>query len=427
MQFIYRNKLINRVLSCFILDKSKRRQFRAKYESLKNMNRIYYKYKIIYQAKIEHLKQAIKTRKLKVVFLCSETSKWNLQYLYNIMLKSNNFEPTLVLTARPKYYTKDNFKHNAEFFKARCENFEIGFNEKNQTGVDLKIFKPDIVFFQQPWDLLEKQDIDYVSNFALTCYSPYPISEAPDALAVNLQKFHFKLWKHFIFNEGVRKQYEKLFGYGKQNIVVVGHPKIDVYNENKEQIFQKPCVIYAPHHALNFSWIKYSTFDWNGIFMLEWAKKHPEINWVFKPHPDLKRAVWFNEKLMSKQEIENYYNEWAKIGLYYNDGDYFNLFKNSKCLITDCGSFLTEYLPTGNPVIHLRSKKATAYTDINCKIMPHYYQAWDLKQLEKHLNNIVLNNFDPMKNERLKLIKMLGLDKTNASEKVLLEIKNALL
>ena len=64
-------------------------------------------------------------------------------------------------------------------------------------------------------------------------------------------------------------------------------------------------------------------------------------------------------------EINNYFSEWEKIGKIYPTGDYYELFSHSDCLITDCISFLAEYLPTGKPVIHLR--KENQYKELSNK------------------------------------------------------------
>ena len=42
---------------------------------------------------------------------------------------------------------------------------------------------------------------------------------------------------------------------------------------------------------------------------------------------------------------------------YYKDINYFKIFLSSDCMITDCGSFLFEYLFTEKPVLFLESKK----------------------------------------------------------------------
>lgn len=421
------NTKIIKLISCLIPQTEIRKKFRNKYiikNILNEQHLICFKE---YNKTLQKLKIESKNRKLNVCFYVSETTKWNLQTIYDAMKNSNIFKPFVVVSTRPKYYTKTAYEHNLAFFKNCCDDVRIGFDVQNEEAIDLKSFNPDIIFYQQPWDLcsFKNQTIQYVKDFALTCYCPYPISEAPETLITNIKWFHSRLWKHFIFNNEIEKQYTTNFGYTSKhhNLVITGHPKLDIYENKNTKSNYNNYVIYSPHHAYSFSPHKYATWGWNGYFMLWYAKKHPEINWVFKPHPDFKLATWYNEKLTTKEQIEDYCEEWKRIGLYYDDGNYFDLFNKSKCLITDCGSWLTEYLPTQNPVIHLRSKIATGYSDTNNKIMPFYYQAWDLEQLKEHLDNVLINNKDPLKADRIRLISELGLDKFNATDNIINEIK----
>ena len=73
------------------------------------------------------------------------------------------------------------------------------------------------------------------------------------------------------------------------------------------------------------------------MFILNYAKMHPEINWVFKPHPTLKTALkrigWTTES------IENYYNEWNKIALVSYDSNYVDLFMKSAIFFASGMSF----------------------------------------------------------------------------------------
>ena len=61
-------------------------------------------------------------------------------------------------------------------------------------------------------------------------------------------------------------------------------------------------VIYSPHWSLGNTPLKYATFDWNGRQILEFAKSHPEIKWVFKPYPILKGRI-VEVGLMSEEEV----------------------------------------------------------------------------------------------------------------------------
>ena len=79
------------------------------------------------------------------------------------------------------------------------------------------------------------------------------------------------------------------------------------------------------------------------------------------------------------------------------------MFKTSDCLITDCISFLAVYLPTGNPVIHLLSKKQTReFNEFDNYIIEWYYQVFNNSELEKTFSQIIVEGSDPKKSELLK-------------------------
>ena len=210
--------------------------------------------------------------------------------------------------------------------------------------------------------------------------------------------------------------------YELRNVSAVGHPKLDVYKDYQEENYEHKYVIYAPHHSFEPNSLHYATFEWSGKFILEWAKAHPEFEWIFKPHPRFKEAAIKNN-IMTKDEAEEYYSEWEKIGKSYFDGSYFDLFKSSKCLITDCGAFLLEYLPTKQPVIHMRNPLGTDYIESIKVAMNSYYDVWNPKELENSLNEILIEGRDNKKTDRLNAIKKLNLNEYNSTEKIINELK----
>lgn len=366
-------------------------------------------------------------KKIKVLFLATEDCKWNYTSLYENLKKDSLFETILLFAPRMNkiHQEKENILKNFKFFKSKYPETQWAYDLETRHYHSLKEFNPDIVFYTQPWDINKTQNIKKVSKYALTCYCPYPLAESPETLIVNLKKFHINLWKHFIIADPVKTQYKDELNYTSKNITVTGHPKLDFYLKKHNKNYQK-YVIYAPHSSFpKFSWCKCATFEWNGLHILEYAKKHPEFNWVFKPHPDVYTNLIRN-KIMTKEEVDNYYQEWEKIGLYYNTGDYFPIFQDSKCLITDCISFLGEYLPTKKPVIHLRSKYTVNYMALNKEIIKHYYQAWDLKELDNHLKNILENNKDPMLEERLACLEEMQLGTSSSADRIIQNIKQSL-
>ena len=87
-------------------------------------------------------------------------------------------------------------------------------------------------------------------------------------------------------------------------------------------------------------------------------------------------------------------------------------------------SFLIEYLPTEQPVIHLRNPKATDYM-ASCKLaMESYYKVWNIKELDKCLNEILIKKIDSKKQERISVLEQLKIKNNNATDKIMLELKN---
>ena len=315
-----------------------------------------YKCQKNYKNKLKELKNK---KPVKVIFLVRENQKWQYQTLYQLLEEDKNFEPLvlvslLYLVHKGKDKTRNNLEENYNFFKER--NINVDYAYKNGEYINLKEFNPDIVFYDQPWDLPKIHNIPEVSNHALTCYAPYGC-EILDCKSDYTQDFHKLLFKFFVGNNDCLERYESYKKHNSNNCIVTGYPKLDAYFEpvRQKNIWKdenKFKIIYAPHHSFDKKGLHLATFNQNGRFILELAKNYPKTSWIFKPHPRFKYALLKNN-IMNEQEIENYYGEWANIGKVYEQGDYFDIFKTSDLMITDCCSFLGEYFPTKKPLIHL--------------------------------------------------------------------------
>jgi len=349
------------------------------------------------------LKSLQSKKEINVAFLVSENAKWNGTSLYRKLTANPRFNP-MVLVIVPK---NTNSEDNVDFlfFKQR------GYNVFAITNfVDMNKHKPDIIFYQQPWFALGLRN-DFspfkISKCALCLYFPYGIAttiEIPRRW--NSCKYFFRmLYRQFLFNLDCVKQYESR---GVHNIIATGHPQLDAYAEpvknNPWRDLTKVKIIYAPHHSfqIKFTGMTLATFAWNGKRLLQMAKDNPHTEWIFKPHPVFRKTV-IRDGIMTEEETSEYYDEWAQIGQIYDKGDYFDIFRTSDLMITDCDGFLTEYLPTGNPVIHLiPSDNNVIWSSTSQKSSRHYYKVRNLAELEQTFDMLVKRREDPLKAERLK-------------------------
>ena len=356
--------------------------------------------------------------KLKVIFLVNEISKWKAQSLFDLMLQEEKFEPVIALTIADvqKHLSlaqkKEILDKNFNYFSAKNMPVVVAYNVAKDKAIELKSLGADIVFYQQPYLIPKNQDIEKVSDYALTCYIPYYLPDYKNFELDCDRPFHHKLYRFYVFNKEFEKMYKERFeqeGFESSSIKGFGHTMLDLFRKNESPQANSPeYVIYAPHWSIpgasNENIINnISTFNKNGKHILEFAQMHPEINWVFKPHPTLKTAL--KRTGWSKAEIDNYYNAWGKLGLVSQDSDYVDLFMKSKAMITDSGSFLMEYFVTGKPLLHLISDLASheAYVELH-KYFETFYKIYTNEEIDKYLQAIVLDNNDVKSEERKKIL-----------------------
>lgn len=336
-----------------------------------------------------------KTDKIRVVFLVRENQKWTYQSIYDEFAKSDKFEPLVLVSLLEichigKDKTRNNLEENYNFFKSR--NMNVDYAYKDGEYIELEEFHPDIVFYDQPWDLPQIHTPFSVSKYALTCYCPYAY-ELTDSREHYLIQFHGFLYKFFVSSESHLKIYESYLRGNSRNCFVAGYPKLDEYfsppkSKGMWKNNEKFKIIYAPHHSFEKNGLRLATFKENGQFILDFAKQHPETEWIFKPHPRFKYALLKN-KIMNESEINDYYNEWKKIGSVYDEGDYIDIFRSSNLLVTDCVSFIAEYLPTKLPIIRLSNSSPAKFNEIGSLMKKACYSVCSESEFQNAFNKLI--------------------------------------
>ena len=357
----------------------------------------------------EKLSKDVKRRKLRVGFFIYDETKWKCQTLYDIFENSNEFTPVILATKNcsPKFnfnfQKPETIKKIYQFFKNKSMNVEYAYDFDKDCYIPFEKFNLDIIFYQHPWYIETSQGPVVCSKFALTYYVPYylPSTTFPQDYYL---RFHRYIHKYCVLNQELVDRYSNLMANKGKNLLPIGTPQLDYFYLDKNSNQERKYLIYAPHWSVNHvNTIAYSTFLWSGKIILEYAKKHPELNWIFKPHPCLKSSLITND-YWSEKEVDDYYKEWDNVGMRYESGDYLDLFQQSYAMITDCGTFLTEFFLTKMPVIHLVTPDSVPFIDHINKISATYYRAQNEDELEKYFNEVIINKNDYMKEKRLELL-----------------------
>lgn len=370
-----------------------------------------------YNKILNHLQSEAKERKIRVIFLNCEASKWAYQFIYENFAKDSRFEVQILISVYDlllnKKYAYLNYEKQLEknynFFKELGMNVTYAYDFKKKKPIDLKQFAPDIIFYDEPQSVPKIQSIDKTCKYSIPLYCSYGscISNGSN----EQDKVYKKLFMYFIDNEFTKTLLQK-FGMKEEQIFVAGQPKIDSYlkpikYENQIWKTDKKRIIYAPHFSFDkSSELRFGTFDKNYKFFYNYAKSHQEYEFIIKPHPSLKREI-VKRGLMSFDEMQKYFENWSALSnaQIFEGGNYIDMFRTSDLLITDCNSFLYEYLPTEKPVIHLINENSVGQNEFGIKLIEGYYKAKNNEDVGNYLDNILVKNEDPMYPKRKEIIK----------------------
>ena len=370
---------------------------------------------------VKKIRKYPKDKKIRVLFWVYETAKWKAQSLYDEMKASSDFEPIMVLSVT---------KADLDFFGERIreklladERYYVSHGCRCITNFDfttkrplpLARYAPDIVVYHDPCGLFDEDSVRETAKSALCCDVPYAIRTLGGTDIQSLPWHHQLMFLQFPPTEAQSRFYRNSLPEWKWagTSCAVGHPILDQYLKPSENAESAQYVIYAPHWSFALAGVKQpvtlSSFLGNGRQILEYARKHLEFNWVFKPHPLLYkelilRGVW------TREEVDAYYKAWGMVGRVCTDGDYIRLFQNAKALITDCGSFLVEFPMTGKPLIRLipRELDYPLFPAFE-KLYDSFYVARNLDEMYAAFAQVLERGEDPKKEARLNAVRELGL------------------
>lgn len=379
----------------------------------------YIKYKY-YSSREEKIKRAVfSKKKIKVVFFVLYESMWKCDSLFKLLLKNDNFEPYILSTPYPNHplvFSENNQKELEQFFVNKGYPFIKGYDFDSKQWFDIVGFSPDIVFYQQPYNAGYKGfKIESLWNKCLFGYIPY-------CFAIETEEhFHNNLLQNICWRSFIPTKIEAdmlapyLFGKGK-NICVSGFCMVESLTSQAEEndfcVWKQSDrsikrVIWAPHHSILPGELGYSNFLEIAQDMLQLAEEYKgRIQFVFKPHPVLKRKLYKLDG-WGIERTDKYYASWKDGGnSTIAEGDYIGLFRSSDAMIHDCSSFSAEYLYTKHPVAYIsKPNHSIGLSELGQKCYDLHYKVYNIKEIKEFLDNVVLYDEDYMLTERIDFVK----------------------
>lgn len=376
------------------------------------------------------LRKDFGTRKIVVAFCVSEIAKWKAQSLYDSLEKIDDYRPVIFVYPSPLELNREVsdidllLEEKIKYFQNKGMEVLNIWESTTMTCVIPDDSRPDIIFYQQPWDIFPTMLPFATADYALSFYIPYyMINNFNICLEFSLP-LHCQVFGYIVQNEEAANIYSSMLvkRYYAGKCLGLGHTIVD-YLTAKTLLTEANGVIYAPHFSFPVAGtdriLTYSTFLENGQLILQFARQHPEFRWVFKPHPKLKQELR-DTGVWSEAEIESYYADWAKIGVVCTTADYAEYFQNSFAMITDCGSFLTEYSCMDKPLIRLYYYEENLPPNPMLeKLYKTFYYAHNNDELAVLLENIICQRQDPNKFERHQEVGRLGLNQGDSSQRII--------
>ncbi len=123
------------------------------------------------------------------------------------------------------------------------------------------------------------------------------------------------------------------------------------------------------------------------------------------PHPKFYEQL---SKFADVLEFERKISELDNV-FEFNDDDYRSVLMNCDYYIVDRSALMVEAGITNRPILYISTKLPEPMTKPIQKIIDSYYQASTFKEIKSFLDNIVLKEDDPLKEQRIRAFKSVTL------------------
>lgn len=346
-------------------------------------------------------------------FVMTQPELWSHQSIYDEFERDQSFEPLVLVMPD----TQDASREPTESTQRSLEVFrEMGLRASPAIRRDGQIFSPtkivrraSLLFFDQPRPGLGKQWMPHkLLMRSLLLYVPYGIKVSPDDRANFGLELHNFAWKIFAETAFHKRKFDALAGGPPTKTSLTGYPKFDFMPVAKVSGSDPITGIVAPHWSVRLQGWTYSTFENTSEQLFTLLADYPDIHWVLRPHQGLRSQV-IKSGFMSVEEIDDYVERWnsATNGTLHYGPVYYPQFASSDFMITDCGSFLAEYVVTRKPLLHLNSPISPGYNSFGREVLSVNYESRLGDRISWFVENVVLSASDPLASRRARLAEQL--------------------
>lgn len=359
-----------------------------------------------------------------VLFLVTRPSIWGTyETVFRALTEDPRFQIHIVAIPNKKQLPGLYFDHEEyvdegayAFFKGYPCRVHNGYNPATGKWLDLRPLKPDYVFFQTPYNVCKPPQYKSweISSYARTVFSHYAMEMIGGEVADSIFPPDFIRDMDLVFCqtrgyvEKVRSLSALFPPFAQPKAVLSGEARFDTLPhlagcESPLWKFPRSAgklrVIWTPRWCLSENNSHFLDYKEK---VLELCDADPEIDFVFRPHPQTFLEM-VGQGHMAESDVARYKREYTirPNATLDERGVYQDTFASSDVLLTDTSSIINEYLMTGKPVIYCH--KTDWFTADSAALARGFYWARTWEEVREHISALRRGE-DPLAATRAEII-----------------------
>ncbi|MDE7434625.1 MAG: hypothetical protein K2N01_02200 [Lachnospiraceae bacterium] len=367
-------------------------------------------------------KSAVQGDKIRVGFMCQYLPAWGkLEPVYRLMKEASDFEVVLLCVPmgihRQKLDDPEDIANDTyEYYKAQgydAVNTLIG----KDRWLDLETLKLDYLFFTRPYNsyMPPQYSSHEVSRYTKICVMLYAFTLMEETYRSTLNRdFFCNVYLYFAEDRYAMEKQIRAFSrrhrIGLQRSVYVGMAALaDIYEAKGKHAGawefsgNEFRVMWTPR------WTTDKALGGSNFFvyqkpLLAYADRHPDMDFLFRPHP-LMFENFRKTGELTEQEEQEYRDRIAELPNVSLDesGAYAASFWKSSVLVSDISGMMPEYFVTGKPVVYCPTDSGLRLAESSVKLISGCYIAHNEAELFDILERLQRGE-DPLREKRRALI-----------------------
>ncbi len=375
---------------------------------------------------------------VRVGFICQYLPAWSkMERIYQMMKADADFQPYLICLPsgiknnaleNPEAETNDTYEYIVS------HGYPDAVNAMKSDGgwVDLEELEIEYLFYQRPYNnfLPPEYTAPNAARFSKVCLIMYGMEMLEEITNISLNR-DFMAYVSYYFAENTSvadiniKKNPKGHKLGYQKTLCIGMPVLESLLQKQNEVspaweFSKNGfrAIWTPRWTTDLA-VGGSNFFTYYKTLTEYAKNHPDMDFLYRPHP-LTFSHFLETGEMTEKDIEEFHASCDAVPNISIDKQqqYDATFWGSSVLISDYSGMVPEYFVTGKPLIFCMSNMVLTLSDFGRRLIDGCYVVNNSEELFSVLDNLRAG-IDPMKEKRHEILEELYGNNAGVSERIL--------